>query len=187
MLPVCWIPIFLPLGEHCSACSVRCPPVCELFMAQHSEEGVFLTHRLGSWAAWLSFHLHFPTLSVRNTSGRSCLSSRVRCRLKKAPQFRWMARSPGFLCPGQWWRCQSCSLRQFCNNKPVSKGEYWREELVFKEQDYILLVRVLCTVRSVRPIFDPTRMKTKAGFPFFFFFCLLWQSGLFWAGRGINS
>uniref|UniRef100_A0A8B9VP87 Rubicon autophagy regulator n=1 Tax=Anas zonorhyncha TaxID=75864 RepID=A0A8B9VP87_9AVES len=113
------------------------PPVCELFMAQNSEEGVFLTHRLGSWAAWLSFHLHFPTLSVRNTSGRSCWSSCVRWRLKKAPQFRWMARSPGFLCPGQWWRCQACSLCQFCNNKPVSKGEYWQEELVFKEQDYI--------------------------------------------------
>lgn len=80
---------------------------CELFIAQNSEEGIFLTHGLGSWAAWLSFHLHFPTLSVRNTSGRSCWSSRVRWRLKKPPQFRWMARSPGFLCPGQWWRYQA--------------------------------------------------------------------------------
>lgn len=185
MLPVCWIPIFLPLGEHCSACSVRCPPVCELFMAQHSEEGVFLTHRLGSWAAWLSFHLHFPTLSVRNTSGRSCLSSRVRCRLKKAPQFRWMARSPGFLCPGQWWRCQACSLCQFCNNKPVSKGEYWQEELVFKEQDYIACS---CPLHREKRAAHTLSHKDENESRFsFFFVCLLWQSGLFWAGRGINS
>lgn len=48
-----------------------------------------------------------------------------------------------------------------------SQKENIGKKSLFSRNRIILLVRVLCTVRSVQPILYPTRMKTKAGFPFF--------------------